>query len=59
MIQRPPTLGDAVQHLAVRRERDERWARRVILRERQKRLLCRACEAAIKTLRQIVIIPTR
>ena len=59
MIQRPPTLRDAIQRLALRKEIDERWAKRMILRNRQRRLLCRACDVAIKTLRRIVILPMR
>ncbi len=45
-------LSEAVQYLALRRQIDDRWVRRAILRNRFKALLCRACEAAVNTLRR-------
>ncbi len=47
-----PDLSDALQYLALRRMVDDRWVRRAILRNRFKALLCRACNAAVNTLRR-------
>lgn len=43
-MKEPLTLGDALQYLAVRRERDERWVKRVIRRAQQRYFAGRVCE---------------
>ncbi len=45
-----PTLRDALQHLALRRERDQRWVTHMTRRTQ----LCQACRAAITTLRAML-----
>lgn len=42
-----PTLREALQYLALKRERDRRWVWQMTRHTR----LCQACRAAIETLR--------
>lgn len=44
------TLREALQYLALQRERDARWVKQMTRRTR----LCQACRAAIQTLRAVL-----
>lgn len=50
----PSTLRDALQYLAVRRERDERWTRKVIRRTQQREWACRVCSAVVASFKRLM-----
>jgi len=47
------SLLDALQYLALRQACDERWARRMIWRARERSQACTVCAAVVKTFRQL------
>lgn len=47
------SLLEALQYLALKQKRDERWARRMIRRARERSQACTVCAAVIKTFRQL------
>jgi len=47
-------LSEALQVYALRRRRDEAWARRVIKRTQQRAWSCRVCVAVVRTFRQLM-----